>query len=132
MKSILPLSFAFIAATRAFAKNSNSYPNRGSIRDVILGGDNNRSFFNNGSSRYNGYIFSAKERDYEIQRINLEFDYKIRDVQEARQMLSSEKNYQIRQLEQQRRRQVKAMKDRFQDSRNQYNNSSYSRADRRW
>ena len=133
MKRILTLSIALIAVTGAFAQKSNSYPNRGNDRDVILGGDNNRSVYNNGSSRYNnGYTFSARERDVEIQRINREFDYKIRDVEQARRMRSSEKNYQIRLLEQQRRQQVKAVKDRFQDSRNQYNNSSYSRNDRRW
>ncbi|MDB5206635.1 MAG: hypothetical protein JWR72_1710 [Flavisolibacter sp.] len=139
MKKILTLSIALVAVTGAFAQYPNSYPNRTENRDVILGGGtNDRTVYDNGNSRYdnnsryNNNNSSAKERDFEIQRINREFDYKIRDVQSARRMRSSEKSYQVRLLEQQRRQQVQAVRDRFQGSRNRNNSNPYARNDRRW
>lgn len=132
MKKMITLSIALIAVTSVFAQYPNSYPNSTERRDVILGGGNNREVYNNSGSRYDAYNFSAKERDSEIQRINREFEYRMRDVQRDRWMRSSEKSYQTRLLEQQRRQQLKAVKDRFQNSRNRYNNNSYSRTDRRW
>jgi hypothetical protein len=133
MKKMLTLSIALVAVTGAFAQYSRSYPDRAESRDVILGnGGNDRSVYNNGNSRYDGYIFSAKERDVEIQRINRDFDARARDLQRNWRMRASGKNYQVRLLEQQRRQQVQAVRDRFQDSRNRYKNNSSSRANRRW
>lgn len=130
MKKILTLFIALGAAGGVFAQHSNPYPDRGPSHDVILGGGNDRTVYNNDNSRYDSY-YSAKERDRETQRINREFEARIRDVERNRWMRPSEKSYQIRLLEQQRWQQVQAVKNRFQNNRNRYDDP-YERKNRRW
>ncbi|HEV7330304.1 MAG TPA: hypothetical protein VGN63_04630 [Flavisolibacter sp.] len=139
MKRILTLLIALGAITVAQAQSSRSYPNdRNTNRDVILGDRNDRSDRND---RYDGryenntrysYSFSARERDKQIDRINRDFDKQIRQVERDRRMRSSEKTYQVRRLETQRREEIREVWDRFQSRNNAHSDNRHNNRDRRW
>src|ERR1043165_2580901 len=113
MKKILTLLIAVGAVIGAQAQYSHPYPDgRDNDRDVILGQRNDRSYDNN--SRYN-YSFSARERDEQINRINREFDKRIRDIQRDRRLRYDEKSYQTRRLEDQRREEIRQVWERFRN-----------------
>jgi len=140
MKRILTLLFAVGAITVAQAQNSRSYPDDRYGRDVILGDRNDRNdrsdrndrtYENN--SRYN-YSFSSKERDKQIDRINREYDQRIRKVEKDRYSRSYERTSQVRRLEDQRRQEIAQVWERFRSSNNQHADNRYQRNDnnRRW
>ena len=127
MKKILTLLFAVGAVAVAQAQYSHSYPDgRNNDRAVILGQRNDRPY---GNSNY-GYSFSERERDQQIDRINREYDKRIRQVQRDRWMRTNEKQYQIRRLEEQRRQEIRQVWERFRSSNNRYNDGRYN--NRRW
>jgi hypothetical protein len=139
MKRILTLLFAVGAITVAQAQSSRSYPNdRDTNRDLILGDRNDKSSRND---RYDGryenntrytYSFSARERDKQVDRINRDYDKKTRQVERERRMRSSEKSYKLRQLESQRREEIRQVWDRFQSRNNVHSESRYNTENRRW
>ncbi|MEI6949599.1 hypothetical protein V9K67_20595 [Paraflavisolibacter sp. H34] len=55
------------------------------------------------------YSYSERERDEQITRIRREYGYKIKEVRESRRLRSSEKDHQVRNLEQQRDRQIRCV-----------------------
>lgn len=139
MKKILTLLIAVGAITVAQAQTSRSYPNdRAASRDVILGDRNDR---NDRNDRYDGryennsryaYSFSARERDKQIDRINRDYDKRIRQLERDRRMRSSEKSYQVRQLEAQRRNEIRQVWERFQSRNNAHSDSRYNTNNRLW
>ena len=141
MKKILTLLFAVGAFTVAQAQGSRSYPDDRYGRDVILGDQNsrndrddrdyrtNRTYENN--SRYS-YSFSVRERDKQIDRINRDYEKRIRQVERDRYLRSYEKSAQLRRLEEQRRREVSQVWERFRSSYNQHSDSRYQGNNRRW
>jgi hypothetical protein len=144
MKRILTLLFAVGAITVAQAQSSRSYPDDRYGRDVILGDRNDRNdrvdrndgtYENN--SRYS-YSFSARDRDKQIDRINREYDKRIRQVERDRYIRSYEKSAQIRRLEDQKRQEVAQVWERFRSNNNSHadnryrNNSNNNNNNRRW
>ena len=142
MKKILTLLFAVGAITITQAQSSRSYPNdRNTTRDVILGDRNDGNDRHNRNDRYDNryenksrsvYSFSARERDKQIDRINREYDKKVRQVERDRRMRSSEKSYTLRQLEGERRTELRQVWDRFQSRNNAHNDNRYTTNNRRW
>lgn len=142
MKKILTLLIAVGALTLAQAQSSRSYPdNRNTTRDVILGDRNDGMDRNNRNDRYDNryehnsrsvYSFSAREREKQIDRINREYDKKVRQVERDRRMRSSEKSYRLRQLEGERRTELRQVWDRFQSRNNAHNDNRYASNNRRW
>ncbi|RYZ60516.1 MAG: hypothetical protein EOO14_07245 [Chitinophagaceae bacterium] len=145
MKKILTLLFAVGAITLTQAQSSRSYPNdRNTTRDVILGDrneGNKGNDRNNRNDRYDNryennnryaYSFSARERDKQVDRINKEYDKKIRQVERDRRLRSSEKSYKLRQLEGERREEIRQVWDRFQSRNNAHNDNRYATNNRRW
>ena len=137
MKRILTLLFAVGVITTVQAQTSRSYPNdRSAGRDVILG-DRNDGIGRD--DRYEGryennnrYSFSARERDKQIDRINRNYDKRIRQVERDRRLRSSERSYQIRRLEDQRRQEIREVWDRFQSRSHVHGDSRYNTNNRRW
>jgi hypothetical protein len=133
MKKILTLLIALGAIVGAQAQSSRSYPNDDRYgRDVILGDRNDRNdrtYENN--SRYS-YSMSVDERDRQIDRIAREYDRRIRKVERDRWIRSSEKSYQIRQMENQKREEIRLVWERFRSSNNLYNDNRSQRNNRRW
>ena len=133
MKKILTLLIALGAIVGAQAQPSRSYPNDDRYgRDVILGDRNDRNdrtYENN--SRYS-YSMSVDERDRQIDRIAREYDRRIRKVERDRWIRSSEKSYQIRQIENQKREEIHLVWERYRSSNNLYNDNRSQRNNRRW
>ena len=130
MKKIFTLLVGLGAVTGVFAQRSNPYADRSSSHDVVVNnGDRN---YNDGRSHYDTYNYSNADRDLAIQRINRDFDARVRDIQYNRWMRPREKDYQIRSLEGQRRQQIEAVKDRFQNNRNGHDNDNHGRSNGRW
>jgi hypothetical protein len=128
MKRVFTILIALGAVTIAQAQSSRSYP-ESRDRDVILGQRNERVYDNN--SRY-AYSFSERERDQQIDRINREYDKQIRKMERDRRLRSSEKSYQMRRLEDQRRDEIRQVWERYRSSNNSYNNGRYQQNNRRW
>jgi uncharacterized protein YxeA len=140
MKRILTLLFAVGAITVAQAQTSR-YPDDRSGRDVILGDQNsradrddrdyrtNRTYENN--SRYS-YSLSARERDKQVDRVNRDYEKRIRQVERDRYLRSYEKSTQVRRLEEQRRQEISQVWDRFRSSYNRHSDNRYQGNSRRW
>lgn len=139
MKKILTLFIALGAIISVQAQSSRSYPNDDRYgRDVILGDRNDRNerydrdkrtYDNN--SRYT-YYMSADERDRSIDRIDREYDRRIRRIGRDRWIRPSEKSFQIRQLEAQKRDEIRQVWERFRTGNNLHRDNSYQRNNRRW
>lgn len=123
------------AITAAQAQSPRPYPDGGyETRDVILGGQQDRYERNDrtyGNSRYT-YSFSARERDKQLDRIDRDFDKRIRWVERDRYLRSYEKSAQIRRLQEQKRHEIAQVWDRFRNSNNLHRDNSYQRNNRRW
>lgn len=129
MKKLLTLFFAVGMFSLAQAQSSGSYPNdRSRNRDVILGNQNGRVY----ESPRSNQSLSERDRDREIDRINLAYDKQIRRVERDRRMRSGEKNYEIRRLEMQRRDEIRRVWEYYRNSNSRYNDSRYPQNNRRW
>jgi hypothetical protein len=130
MKRIFTILLALGAFTAAQSQSSRSYPDEHNRdRDVILGQRNESVYDNNSRSAYS---FSERERDKMIDRINRDYDKQIRKVERDRRMRSSEKSYQIRRLEDQRREEIRRVWERYRNSSNTAGNDRYRQNNRRW
>ena len=129
MKRILTLAIALGAIVSANAQFAHTYPaDRNDSRDVISG--SNQPYEK--TARYNTYNFSERERDMQLERINRDFELRIRQVQYDRWMRSNEKRYQVQRLEDQRREEIRQVWDRFKNNRNGYHDNDNRRNDHRW
>lgn len=130
MKKFFTLLVALGAIAVANAQYAHSYPDdRDRDRDVVLGQRNDRVYDN---SRY-AYSFSERDRDREIDRINHDYDKRIRRIEKDRWINPYDKDFQIRNLEAQRRDDIRRVWDRFRNSNNSYTrNNRYPSNDRRW
>jgi hypothetical protein len=133
MKKILTLLIVLGAIVSAEAQSSRSYPNDDRYgRDVILGSQNERNDRTYENNSRHTYYMSSVERDRQIERIDREYDRRIRKVEKDRWIRSSEKSYQIRQMENQKREEIRLVWERFRSGSNLYNDSRYQRNNRRW
>jgi hypothetical protein len=101
MKKILVLLFSLGTITTVFAQNGYHGNSRQDSREVILGQGNGRPVYDN--DRYDHGNMNTRERDFQIQRINQEFDARIWQVEHDRYLRKSDRKRQIRILEEQRR-----------------------------
>ena len=89
MKKIFTLFLGLGAVTGVFAQRSNPYSDRSSSHDVVVNNSNDRGY--SGGAHYDNYNYSNADRDRDIQRINREFDAKVRDIQYNRWMRPRER-----------------------------------------
>ena len=109
---------------RNFKDANKSYPVNNGSYDRDKKGFNNPSD-NHGNADYNFYVFSLKERDAEIERINRAYDFKILAVKRDRFLKSNKKEKQINLIEKQRNLEIKNVYARF-SSKNNRGNSVYN------
>lgn len=129
MKKISMLLLAIGCLSVAQAQY-RSYPDdRNHDREVILGQQNDRGYEN--ASRYT-FSFSERERDKQIDRINKDFDKRMRRVEKERRMDPYEKSHIIRDLEDQRRNEIRRVWERYHSPYNAANNNRYRQHDRHW
>jgi len=128
MKRIFTLLIALGSIAVANAQYAHDYPNGGyNNRDVAYGNRDNRSY---GNDARNAYLFTARDRDIQISRINADFDQRIRQVSHSWFTSGREKQFRIEQLDNQRRDEIRMVWERFRNS-NVYDNDR-RRENGRW
>ena len=124
MKKTITLLFCFGAFTTSFAQNNHdrnfrnenkwddqyansSHGNRNYDRD-----DKDRRHFNNGNN------YSANGKDFQIEKINRDFNFQIRAIKSNRYLRRREKKAAIRNAKIERSRQIQMVNERFNDNNN--------------
>lgn len=108
MKKVFTLVFLSIITMAGFSQSDNGKIEKS--KDVILGGDRKTKSGNgkdNGTDvilgrRDNGGVYSGSDRDTRVRDINREYDRKIYEVRNNRNLTSAEKERVIRRLEKER------------------------------
>lgn len=125
----------FAAALVVPTLAQNGYPrdkgfNNG--KDVVYNdGPGNRGYDKNDKFS-DFYYFSKQEKEYQIMKINREYDQKISAVRSRMFMNRYKKETIIRQLEDQRRDEIRCINEKFFSKKNRWGdrNDNYSRNDR--
>ncbi|MEO8765893.1 MAG: hypothetical protein ABI416_16450 [Ginsengibacter sp.] len=121
MKKIITLLFSIGAFATSFAQYNHpqsheeregQYANSSNGHSDNRWGDNNRDHFDRNHNN------SARSRDFQVARINREFDYKIQAIQNDRHMRHREKKAAIRYAQNERSRQLQMVNQRFQHGNN--------------
>jgi hypothetical protein len=130
MKKLFTLMIALGALAVANAQYSHDYPNGGyDNRDVTYGNHNSRPY---AMDARNTYVFTPRERDMQIDRINADFDQRIRKVSRSWFAGGREKQFRIQQLDAQRRDEIRMVWERFRASNNVYDDRRMNRNTGRW
>jgi hypothetical protein len=78
-------------------------------------------------------LFSVKEKDRQIEKINREFDLKVLMIKRSRHLRAKEKSRQIRMLESERYDQIKEVQFRFEKNKGRdYDRGHEKDNNRRW
>lgn len=133
MKRIITLLFAAALAVPALAQNG--FPkdkgfNNG--KDVVFNDGPGNNGYGKNDKFSDFYYFSKQEKDYQIMKINREYDQKISSVKNKFFMNRYKKEMMIRQLEDQRRDEIRRVNEKFFSKKNRWDNRNdhYSRNDR--
>lgn len=120
MKRIITLLFAAALVVPALAQNGfpqDKRYNDNNGRDVVF----NDGPGNRGNDKFaDGYYFSKQEKDYQLMKTNREFDQKITAVRNRMFMNRYKKEMMIRQLEDQRRDEIRRINDKFYSKKNRW------------
>ncbi len=101
MKTILTLLFSFGIFATSFGQDGHGrFEQNG---QYVYG---QRNYYNNGHFRYGG-------RQFQIEKINHEFDYKIRSIENDYTLRRHQKKVAIRMAERERERQIRRVNTRF-------------------
>ena len=130
MKKMFTLLFASAMLSTAFAQNDQrDQRDWNKENDVYKPNDNrgydkqdngNYGYGKHGNGHNDRYVFTARDRDMQIERINRNYDYKIRSIRNQYFMNRYQRTRQIRFLEEQRDNEIHEVMHRFNDQRNQF------------
>ena len=111
MKKFITLLFSLGAFATSFAQ----YNDHQSKRNDQYANSSNDSWNYSKDRRHfdHGNIFSAKERDFQIEKINRDFAFRVKAIQHNRYLRRREKKAAIRNAEIERSRQIQLVNDRF-------------------
>lgn len=112
MKQIFTLLISLGAFATSFAQNSPRHKEDGYVY--------------NESKRYGGN-FSPRDKAFQIEKINREFDFKIHAIQNSWNLGRHQKKVAIRNLERERSRKIHIVNERFHDRRRNYDNHWHGR-----
>ena len=118
MKKIITLLASVLLVASAFAQhkgNEKGY-GHGNDKDVVY----NDGRFNKNDNRERGYSFSKKEKDMQINKINREYDRKIKAVRGKWFMSNAKKQRTIWVLEEDRKKEIREVYMKFNNSANRY------------
>jgi len=118
MKKIFTLLVSLFTISAVFAQFDDKGGWSDNNKQTDYKGDGKDKFDRHEDKFRNTYYFTAREKDMQIAQINRNYDYKIQSVQRKFFMSRFEKVRLIRQLEQQRDCDIKAVNDKFYDRRN--------------
>ncbi|MEO6000036.1 MAG: hypothetical protein ABIN89_24570 [Chitinophagaceae bacterium] len=96
-----------------------SRPNAGT--DVYDRNNDKRDYAYNDRHFNESFSMTAREREFQIQKIIREYDFKISSVSRNRYLRPWGKSSQIRNLERQRNNEIRYIQARFYDKRNRHN-----------
>lgn len=114
MKKIITLLFCVVAFATSFAQYNRGHDNS----------DDHSAYNQNG---HFGGNFSPRDKAFQIEKINLEFDFKIRTIQNSWNLRHHQKKVAIRNLERERARKIHMVNARFHDRGRNYDNHWHSR-----
>ena len=130
MKKMFTLLFASAMLSTAFAQNDQRHQRDWNKENDVYKPNDNRCYDKQDNGNYgygkhgNGhndrYVFTARDRDMQIERINRNYDYKIRSIRNQYFMNRYQRIRQIRFLEEQRDNEIHEVMHRFNDQRNQF------------
>ncbi|MEO6721363.1 MAG: hypothetical protein ABIN67_13425 [Ferruginibacter sp.] len=118
MKKIITLFASVLLVASAFAQhdgNQKGYGNKND-RDVVY----NDGRYNKNDNRRDGYSFSKRERDMQINRINREYDNKINAVRHKWFMNNAKKQRMIWSLEEDRKNEIREVYVKFNHPSNRF------------
>jgi hypothetical protein len=120
MKRIFTLILVATAlTTSAFAQGGSR--DRDYDKNKSTSWNDNGKFDNDKFAKpYGGYVFTARERDMEISRINREFDQRIQALNRKFMMNRYQKQRQLVSLQEQRKDAIRAVNAKFSDRKNKY------------
>lgn len=129
MKKIFTLLFATAMLSTAFAQYGQK--GQGNKGNDVYASNDNRGFDKYDKGSYGAYIFTAREKDMEIARINREYDYKIRSVRAKLFISWFHKKRLINNLELQRDNEIHEVMHKFNSPKNKF--GDYGHKDKkRW
>lgn len=146
MKKIFTLLFSTAMLSTAFAQYGQNEQRNRHDDDVIVY-NNNRGYdkhdkdcdtdghgYDKHDKGYGrgAYIFSAREKDIQINQINRQYDYKIQDVRNRFGMGWYQKKRIIYNLEAQRDEEIAMVWHKFKSSKNKFGDYGRRNNDRRW
>ncbi len=139
MKKLFTLLFTVGSLTTAFSQynnnnnndrrgrddNSTAYESKNGNGDYSKPGTYNRNGdrkdYAYSDHRYNeSFSMRSSECDFQIHRINRQYDYKIKSVHANRYLRNREKAYEVSNLNQQRRDEIRTIMVRYSNKRNRY------------
>ena len=114
MKKIFTLFFALgmIAVAQAQPGNRDNRDNRDNRQPdtkVIVVDQRDNNYGHDRDIRYDDRFSNDRKRDWEIARINRDYDYKIQQVKRSFYLFRGEKQRQINRLEDQRDQEIRAV-----------------------
>jgi hypothetical protein len=134
MKKIFTLLFTTAMLSTAFAQyGQKGQGNRGNDKsnDVYVS-NNNRGHGHDDYGGRGGYIFTAREKNMQIDQINHEYEHKIRDVKSRNFMGWYQKKRIINNLEAQRDQEIQAVLYRFNSPKNKFGDDYRGNRGNRW
>ena len=137
MKKIITVLFASAMLSKAFAQYEHSDRLDWNKNNDVYKNNNNRGYdkHNNGNYGYgkpgkgynDRYVFTARDRDMQIEQINRNFDYNMRSIRNQYFINRNQKIRRIRLLEEKRDREINEVMYKFNDRRNQCDNNGRGR-----
>ena len=129
MKTIFTLLFSMAMFSTTFAQyGQNGQWNKDKHDDIYV---SNNKGYDHDKGGYGSYVFTPRERDMEIAKINREFDYKIQLVKNKPFVAWFQKKRQISNLEAQRDFEVSEVVRKFRSPKNKFGDFGYGRKDKK-
>jgi len=130
MKKLLTILFAFgFTAAIAQPNKSGNYerqPQRETRNDDRANDNNRYDDHSNDNRKYdNSYVFTSREKDAQIARINWDFDSRVRAIESDRFLRNRQKRKEIEKVESDRSQTIRDVIAKFNDKRNR-GNSPYA------
>jgi len=112
MKQIFTLLISLGAFATSFAQHSPRHNDDGYV-------------YNEG--KHYGGNFSPREKAFQVERINREYDFKINAIRKSWNLSRHQKKVAIRNLEKQRARKIHIVNEKFYESQRDYNHQWHDR-----
>src|ERR1044071_123728 len=143
MKKIFTLLFSIGSLTSVLAQQGQRDPHNqsGKYEQPAYPSHDNKPVVSDKTKDYNdydnrsenSYSFTGRERDFQIQKINREFDSRINAERNKRYLRPQEKRRQVEMLERERYQEIRNINDRFSNRKNGRYDDHNSKGDsRKW